>query len=1094
MNTTPPPLPAENATGAAIEEQLGRIQQLADQAASEGLYGLQDVNLLLAEALQENPSAAEAADLLTLLSTWHELINGYRHQPLHGTQALIEFLRHPQLKIPLTEDEFALLQEQLVTEPPCFEAQLPPTDDNTATVAARPEQETESGTDPASVPVSPVAQELVDLLLLESERVRTYLHSIIADDKNSVGTGLQQAQDELERLVNASVTAGFEGLAAICVHVGNNIQHFVEHLDSFNSARLDLLLIWLNRVTQYLSTFNEADAGQKILTGLTDAHPDGWIFPLPDEEVRSILAQMRTTSTTVGAQSEPARAQTASDDDVSLILPDDVNPELLELLLHELPGHTLQFSEAVQRLQFGGDNRDIELAQRVAHTLKGSANTVGVKGIAHLTHQLEDILIACAKARKPPGRALTGALINAADCLEAMSESLSNFSPPPDDARAVLQDILDWANRIDRQGLSALDTDATQSAARTNVTRTPETSKNPAPLESQKPRIRVASEHIENLFRLSGESIIVNSQALSNSRRMRTQVQAMQRQFTLLQQLADELEQLIDLKDLTGRAIDTSDQGFDTLEMDQYNELHTASRRMAEAALDAREISLDINKELTVLSEVLDDQQRLAIETQEEVMQTRLVAIATIAPRLQRSFRQACRLTGKLSELTLLGENILIDADTLNALIDPIMHLLRNAVDHGIESEEQRLLLGKPQIGAIVLEFEREGNNIKVCCTDDGHGLDYAAIRATALKRGELQPDQAISEEQLQQLLLRPNFSTRSVTSQTSGRGVGMDAVHAQIIAQGGSLILNSETGKGLTVTMTIPLPLSLTHALLIDTGGYRLAVANKGIVQIYHAGEAEAITEEGLEQLRLEGVCHGSVKLDDLLHIPEQRRSQRPYGAVLLVKTQGQTTAVQVDALIDSQDVVIKSLGRYIGKIPGFIGATILGDGTVTPVLDLPELLRAPTRALDSFHAQPMIQAKLETTLPTVMVVDDSLSQRRALEQLLEDAGFKVLTARDGIEAAELLALNKPDLLLTDLEMPRMNGIELTAHIRTQNNRNSRLPVIMITSRSTQKHRLMAEDAGIDAYFTKPVSDQELLLEMQHLLEQTQDRGNQVA
>jgi chemosensory pili system protein ChpA (sensor histidine kinase/response regulator) len=242
-------------------------------------------------------------------------------------------------------------------------------------------------------------------------------------------------------------------------------------------------------------------------------------------------------------------------------------------------------------------------------------------------------------------------------------------------------------------------------------------------------------------------------------------------------------------------------------------------------------------------------------------------------------------------------------------------------------------------------------------------------------------------------------------------------------------------------------------------------------------------ITEDNQEKLLLDGITYPVAKLDDLLHIPGNRKQQRHYGAMLLVKNKENTTAILIDSIVDTQDVVIKSLGKYISKIPGFIGATILGDGTVIPVVDLPELVRAPDRDINNIYACPINFEEPESIAPSILVVDDSLSQRRALEQLLSDVGYKVRTARDGIEAVNLIPLVKPALVLTDLEMPRMNGIELTTHIRAQSDLR-KLPVIMITSRTTQKHRQMADEAGIDFYFVKPVRDEDLLSKMQTLLE----------
>ncbi|MGZ4981448.1 MAG: hybrid sensor histidine kinase/response regulator [Methylobacter sp.] len=1071
-----------------VDEQIVIIEWLADQAAAEGLYGLQDANLLLAEALLEAVKeglVAADADFLTMLSGWSETVDSYRQQPKIGSEVIISLLRHPVLKIPMGDDEFTLLQEQLATEIFVNES-IQELSGNVSVT----DQTVNANGDEFSGAVSRVAQELVDLLLLESEQVCFCLQDIIITDRESVQNSLHRAGDELERFANAAKTAGFEGLARICTHVNANLQRYLDQADSFTSERFELLLEWLGQVQEYLPSFNESNAGQLAVAGLTD---EQWALPLSFEELAAILLQIRSESSTVGDQAEAARVQVATDEDISIALPDDVNQELMELLLLELPVHTQQFSEAVQRLQSNGSEKDVEVAQRVAHTLKGCANTVGIKGIAVLTHHLEDILIACASEQKLPGRALANALLNASDCLESMSEALLGFSSPPDDAKAVLQEILDWANRIDKEGMPNSETEEILPKTQAFTGDTGETFEKSATEQLQTTMVRVTAEQIESLFRLSGENIILNSQAQERLRRVNDQLQAMRIQFALLRQLGAELEQLIDLKDLTGRPLGLDGTGFDALEMDQYNELHTVSRRMAEAAIDVREIGLDINKELEQTSEVLQYQQRLAIDAQEVVMQTRLVPVASITSRLQRSLRQTCRLTGKQSELVLTGEELLVDGDTLNALVHPLMHILRNAVDHGIESESDRLSQGKPGNGQITIGFELEGNTLLVRCLDDGRGLDYDAIRAVAEKRGVMEPGQEVTEEELKRFILRPNFSTRTVTTQTSGRGVGMDAVYAQVIAKGGTLAMESESGRGMTLELRVPLPVSLTYALLVNVGQYRIAIANKGISQIHYSGDIQLITEDDQEKLLLEGITYPVAKLDDLLHIPGYRKQQRPHGAMLLVQNEEKTTAVLIDSVVDTRDVVIKSLGQYIGKIPGFIGATILGDGAVTPVLDMPELLRAPARAINSLYTYPMDIEEPESMMPTIMVVDDSLSQRRALEQLLSDVGYRIRTARDGIEAVNLLAQVKPDLVLTDLEMPRMNGIELTAHIRAQSSLR-KLPVIMITSRTTQKHRQMAEEFGVDFYLAKPVRDEDLLVKVHNLLEQTADTERKIA
>jgi chemotaxis protein histidine kinase CheA len=1058
------------------------LEQLADESAAEGWFGLQDANLILAEAVrelrQDQEFTLESGGMAPLMAHWFALVEKYRSDYRQTAEEIIHYLRRPELKIPMDDVEFGMLQEQLAADAP--PTPIVPTlhyTDNTVDLTPRFAENGKPDVDKTPENLSPATQALVDLLLLQCQTVRASLLDIVKDDSESIADGLQHAKEELRRFFNAADTAGFSGLAQICAHVDANIERWLEQIDGFTDEHLELLLGWLSRVQDYLPAFNEADAGSHLVAGLADCQ---WPLPIPFETAAAILRQIRSESASVIQESEPVRPECASDEDISLVLPNDVNPELLDLLLQELPTHTQQFSAAVHRLQAGGSEQDVNIAQRAAHTLKGSANTVGIKGIAVLTHHLEDILIACAREQKLPGRALAGTLMNAADCLEGMSEALLGFGETPSEAKAVLQEILDWANRIDKEGLPDFsgdvafsETAAVFDEAGSGIDKT----------DAPSTMVRVAADRIEKLFRLSGESIILNGQAQESSHRIRKQLQAMRMQFTLLRQLGEELERLIDLKDLTGRSANPANAGFDALEMDQYNELHTVSRRMAETALDAREIGLDIEKELEQIGAVLEDQQRYAIDAQETLMQTRLAPVSLIVPRLQRGLRQTCRLTGKQCDLTLTGENLRIDGNLLNTLVDPLMHIIRNAVDHGIENAQDRTGKGKPQTGRLEIAFAQEGDTILVRCRDDGRGLDYQAIRASAEKCGELTPDQQVSEEELQRFILRPNFSTRTVTTQTSGRGVGMDAVYARIVALGGTMAMTSITGQGLTIVLRIPLPLSLTNALLVNVGSFRVAVAGKGVAQIHHIGDCElVIEEEGTHTLLLGGKSYSAALLDNLLHIPEQRKHQRLHGAVLLIQHEEKTTAILVDSIIDTLDVVIKSMGNYIGKIPGFIGATILGDGAVTPVLDLPELLRAPLSPVDGIELAPMDIEAPEAMLPTIMVVDDSLSQRRALEQLLADAGYKVRTARDGIEAVELLPQIKPDLVLTDLEMPRMNGIELTAHIRNQASQ-SQLPVIMITSRTTQKHRQLAEDAGIDAYLAKPVRDDDLLMKIMHLL-----------
>lgn len=1114
------PEAVEQAEILSLEQCLHAIT--ASTNTEKPYYGLQDVASLLVEACSPLAEELLSAELLTQLNCLPAIFTDYLAGSTDAAMAITSVLGLEELQLGLLPEELEQLTAQLISEispdvdvmaedlldsvfveenllgdgefdePELVIDLLASADVEENLHVDADFNEPELAMDlladddwlmaDTSIELGNDVAEFLELLIMEATLIEQRLSA-------TDSAGLQQIIEDLQRFIDLSQTAGFHGLALICGHVDANIRCFTDSDIGFTESHQAILSTWIANVKSYLDDVEDTQASMQLLAqlGVTD-----WPLELDMNAAAAILMQLQGADADSLSNEAEQLKQIAEPEDVSLALPNDVNQELLNILLQELPVQTQQFSSAIQNLQNHANLADLEIAQRVAHTVKGAANTVGIKGIAQLTHYLEDILVICSQAKLLPTSALLNVLIDAADCLEAMTEAVTAYMPAPPDAINVLQNVLDWANKISSQDfdLSAIcvapgaAVTVTTSVASIDLDVNPQTDDAPEITEKQQANfVRVAAEQLDELFRAAGENIIFNTQANERLKRMKNHLQAMEKQFQLLRNLADELEQLVDLKDLAGKFLN-QESAFDTLEMDQYSELHTASRRMVEAAFDARELSLDTGRELEEMGRLLEDQQRLVNETQETIMKTRLVPVSSISQRLQRSLRQTSRLTGKQCQLQVSGEHLLVDGDTLNNLIDPLMHLLRNAVDHGIEDEDSRIALGKPAHGNIAISFDRDGNNIVVRIQDDGKGLDYAAIRAAAERRGAIAPDQQVSEDDLKRLILKPNFSTRTQTTQTSGRGVGMDVVHHQVLTQGGTLTLQSEYGKGLDVAMSIPLPLSRAHALLTHIGPYQVAVSSKGIKQILFVAADALSLHDGRYYLQLQDDNYPAVYLANLMNISVPDRSAKKLHTVLLVQNNEQITAVLLDAITDSLDVIIKSLGHYIKKIPGYTGAAIMGDGSVAPVLDLPELIRTADASLyanqdlsdDSFIASPA------SHLPTVLVVDDSLSQRRALEQLLEDAGFQVKTARDGMDAADQLVEFIPDIVLTDLEMPRMNGLELATHIRSREN-IKHLPVIMITSRTTQAHRKLAEEAGINAYLVKPVREDDLLENIQMAL-----------
>ena len=940
-------------------------------------------------------------------------------------------------------------------------------------------------------------RELVQLLQAELTEIEGVLRDtlvvVVAEHMEaSIRTdALTRLAGALKRFGLAADAGGFAGLPQACFHLHANLLALAELGNVVTGDAATLLESLLQSMQAYLATPTAIAPVEQLVRRIMDA---SWPVRFDGASAERLKADFKQISTMQVQDDTPQRPTTAEPEDVSLEVPGDVNQDLLDGLLQEMPSHTEEFSAAVQRLVEGGTLEDVNIAQRAAHTLKGAGNTVGVRGIANLTHHLEDILLALARERALPARPLAASLMVAADCLESMSEALLGVGAVPAEAQDVLQNILDWANRIDGEGLPKpddviempaplarpnLETTALGST-RTHISRAQ--ASDPEEQRAQSAMIRVPAALVDELLRLVGETIILTGQVRERAERAESQRLAMQGQFSLLRELGSELEQFIDLTDLSARQQRSSSRtsAYDALEMDEYNELHTYSRRLVEAATDAAEMGKSLKSHLDELDNMLLNQERLNGETQEAVMRTRMVPVRTVFPRLQRSVRQTCRLTGKSAELHLGGGETLMDSDVLHAMIDPLMHLLRNSIDHGIEDPQTRRAQGKSDSGNLRLEFGRDGNNILIRCADDGAGLDFAAIRDAAHTAGLIAPGQNSSEEELKRMILRPNFSTRSSATQTSGRGIGLDAVNSRVGELGGALNLESQTLLGCTVELRLPVSLISSHALLVRVGAYRVAIANRGVNQILHpaAGEMRPFGEEQVFQLDGEPypVRALSVLLGLEADLREHERQARP---LLMVQAATGTVAILVDRVLESRDLVVKSFGRYISKVRGLVGATILGDGSVTPVLDLPELLRAPSGAAERTSTAQFVMNTTQSRLPLALVVDDSLSARRSLTQFLQDAGYEVRAARDGLEAVDILEGYKPEVLLVDLEMPRMNGIELTSYVRSTS-KLADLPIVMITSRSAAKHRQQAEAAGVNLYLTKPFAEDELLEHLQ--------------
>lgn len=1070
------------------------VQRIGELAWNSGLPALQSVCAILETNLMllgEEGRALTSGER-ELLEEWPMLLLSYQihHADRESSNALLQHLSSGAWPMPLPEASAAEELPALMGESASLAApSIPASVSVPASPASVPASDKvgESADPISSIGMQQVGREMIVALASELElmngEIAEYLAALAQGEGHERQAALENYVQLLERL---GATVESVGLIALGEVFSRLRQQLVLSDGELSSAQVELLHQLPSCLAAYFAQPDDAAACAAIV-GLVAA--PAWPEHLGEERASAWRIALANVELREAEVQKAIRPTQASEDDISLELPRDVSPDLLDGLLQELPVHTSMFTTAIASVADGrGTQKDLEVAMRAAHTLKGAANTVGVPGIANLTHHAEDILTALIEAERLPQNDLARILTNVGDCLEEMSEALRGLGPKPSHALEVMQEVLDWANRIDRDGVDATPADVLPFASVLDEQiAEPEISR-PAPVAEQ--ALRVPAPVVDELLRLAGETLISNSQIQERLQQATRQSQNAQRQHQLVQRLISELEKLVDIRGISSPLqMATRTQGdFDALEFQNYNELDSITRQLIEATTDAQEMTRQTDEQLIALDELLDEQHRLQIANQLAVMRTRMVQVASVSSRLQRSVRQTCRLLDKKVELSIRGENTNIDSQVLNDLMDPLMHILRNAVDHGIETPEDRVASGKSAQGHIELTFAREGSSIVVRCSDDGAGLDYEAIKRIAARKGMVTPDQFHTEEELARLILAPGFSTREETSQISGRGVGMDVVHNRVREMKGALSLNSHRGQGLTVELRLPATLLSTHALIVRQYNRLLAISSHGIEDIRYLSRDQILEIGDRKTFRDGDAIHELLRLDQLLSLPADRREKDRYGFPVLLtrKDDGSTAAVLIQEIIGSREVVMKNFGRYVPRSLRVIGAIILGDGSVAPVIDLVELLSGSSEPIGKAEQQlelPEDRTMVRNKVLRALVVDDSLSTRRALVQVLSDAGHDVRTANDGLDAMNMLGKYVPDIILTDMEMPRVNGLELTAHIR-HSEKLKHIPVIMLTSRSTEKHRQMSAAAGVDVHLIKPFSDEVLL---QHVARLTQ-------
>jgi chemosensory pili system protein ChpA (sensor histidine kinase/response regulator) len=739
-----------------------------------------------------------------------------------------------------------------------------------------------------------------------------------------------------------------------------------------------------------------------------------------------------------------------------LRLQDDLDEQLLPIFLEEAADLVREIG--VELRNWHANPQDTAAASalaRLLHTLKGSARMAGAMGMGELVHSMET--------------RLENALAAQAVTPQFLEELDTSF----DRANFLLEGLQKRAAGVVEEETGP----AMVAPARPE--RAPAAEEAETEAAAARAMLRVRADLIDRLVNEAGEMSIARSRIEGEMRALRSSLLDLTENVIRLRgQLREiEIQAESQMQSRMAQAHETHAE-FDPLEFDRFTRFQEITRMMAESVNDVTTVQHALLRNLDHADAAIVSQARQNRELSQSLMSVRMVPFNALADRLYRIVRLTAKELGKKANLDIRGGQVELDRSVLEKMTGPLEHLLRNAITHGLEDGAQRLAAGKPEIGEISLSLSQEGNEVVIEMSDDGAGLNFERIRAKAIEQGLLAPDDRPDEATLTEFIFHPGFSTARELTEIAGRGVGMDVVKSETAQLGGRIEVGSTPGKGARFRIYLPLTLAVTQALLVRVGTRTYAIPSVMVEQVME------LKEEAIERIRAEGAAEWLGNrypyhflprlLGDFQAAPEQ---QRRY-SLLLLRAGAQRVAVQVDELRGNQELVVKNIGPQLARVIGIAGATVLGDGEVVLILNPIALASRefrPAAAEPAAPAAPQPEAPAAPRLPTVMVVDDSLTVRKIAGRLLSREGYHVLTAKDGVDALEQLLDVVPDVMLVDIEMPRMDGFDLTRNVRADA-RLKDIPIIMITSRTADKHRNYAREIGVNHYLGKPYQEEELL------------------
>jgi len=991
---------------------------------------------------QQWPASPELLDLITMASA-----------------SFAAWVAHPRSGDPLTVDEQRitdLARRMRAGEEPAASAAATPAIELEAPVAAQPAATTADALapEPEEVAIGDtlLTRSLFDIYLKEAAQ---HLSALEAEYNEWCNTPEADVSHEMLRaahtLASSSRTAGFAAIADLA----GAIEHWTPlarqvteegDLEAVQSAIQSLReMIDAVALRQPPAPAEEAVRQLHDLTSRLRAR----VAPPPPVDSKPAAAaadDVPAEPAILATALEPVPAPKGKE---LRKMRDDIDEQLLPIFLEEaqellpLIGSDLRDWKANP-----GDETISQSLRRALHTLKGSARMAGAIRLGELTHLMESRIEAAIEADQLPAELfeeLELKMDRLSLDLDHMREDQAAFKlPPAEPIAAPRGEVLHGAAPVAEP-----------------------------PLPSPAAMLRINPDTLDHLINESGEVSIARSRIEAELRVVKQSLADLNDSITRLRGQLREVEIQADSQ-LQSRVsmLEERDRDFDPLEFDRYTRLQELTRLMGESLHDATSIQQGLLKNLGETDSALLQQARISRDVQQELMRMRMVPFSNLNERLYRVVRQVARELDKKAELEIEGSQVELDRGVLEKIGAPLEHMLRNALAHGLESPAARTAAGKPETGRITVTLRQESNEIALIVSDDGAGLDLEMLHRKALDKGVLRRDQDVTEAELVQLTFA-GLSTAEEITALSGRGVGMDVVRNEISSIGGRVDIATVRGKGTTFTIYLPLTLAVTQAVMVRAGGSVFAISSAMVEQVLRlkADDMAGLYEKKV--VESQGRSYPLYHLQHLLGAADATKIQN-YNSVLLLRSGVQRVALHVDELIGNQEIVVKNIGPQLSRVPGVAGATVLADGRIALIVNPVQLAQRSARSAPAKAAAPEV-ALAKPAGPVIMVVDDSLTVRKVTSRLLEREGYLVLTAKDGVDALEQMRDTLPDVMLVDIEMPRMDGFDLAKTVR-RDPRTQAIPIIIISSRTADKHRSHAAQIGVNAFLGKPYQESDLL------------------